>query len=77
MKKYNKSAIMKLAHSIRRNEGLTMSVALKLAWDKARRSEFYWIISPRKRRNVKVDRTSIAYQNMMINYYANNTYNMD
>lgn len=39
---------MRLAHFLRKTEGYTMSIALKLAWDKAKRSEFYLIIEVRK-----------------------------
>lgn len=48
MTHYNKSKIMKEAHRLRKVEGYTMSQALKLAWSKAYRSEYYQIIVVRK-----------------------------
>jgi len=49
---YNKSKIFKLAHHLRRTEELSMSQALKLAWSKARRDDFYLIIEVRKPRRL-------------------------
>lgn len=78
MKTYNKSKIMKLAHHLVKNDDLTMSQALTLAWSKARRDEFYLIIETRKPKR----RTTIGYEmnllaESLINYYANNRYNGD
>lgn len=56
---------MKLAHHYRKYEGFTMSQALRLAWDKAKRSEFYLIIEVRKPiANFNYDMSGSA------NYYA-------
>jgi len=48
MTRYNKSKMMKLAHHMRKSEGLTMSQSLTLAWSKAKRSEYYLIVEVRK-----------------------------
>lgn len=73
---YNRSKIMKLANHYVKYEGYTRSQALTIAWGKARRSEFYWIVEKRE------VNTSIGFEiNMLadslINYYANNRYNGD
>lgn len=65
MTTYNKSKIMKLAHHLMKNESFNKSDALKLAWSKAKRSEFYLIIEVRKPSiNFKYDMSGAA------NYYA-------
>lgn len=66
MKKFDKSKIMQLAHQLRKREGYTMSQALTLAWDKARRSEFYMIVVTRKPQRVSSD----AIMQGAANYYA-------
>lgn len=77
MKTYNKSRIMKEAHRMMRVEGLSRSVALTLACDKARRSEYYWTL-PNKVVRPRIQRVvSVEMQNTLISYYANNSYNMD
>ena len=76
--RYNKSKIMKEANRLMRVEGYSRSVALTLAWDKARRSEFYLIIEVRKpQTNVNVDYSNPMIQASLSSYYANNTYNGD
>jgi len=78
MKTYNKSKIMKLAHKLRKNEDLTMSDALTLAWSKARRDEFYMIIEVRKpRRETTIGFEMNMLADTLINYYADNRYNGD
>lgn len=63
--RYNLSKIMKLAHHMMKYEGFNRSDALKLAWDKAKRSEFYLIIEVRKPSiNFNYDMSGAA------NYYA-------
>lgn len=63
--RYNLSKIMKLAHHMMKYEGFNRSDALKLAWSKAKRSEFYLIIV-----KPKVD-TSFEYDmSGASNYYA-------
>lgn len=75
MKKHNKSKIMKLAHHMKKHEGYTMSQALTLAWDKARRSEFYLIIEVHKPRNIK-SKTTMSYESVN-SYYSNRAYSGD
>lgn len=78
--RYNKSKIMKLAHHMKKYEGYTMLQALTLAWDKARRDEFYMIIEIRKpsgtytqeKRNADWNKTGGIY-----NYYKSGAYNGD
>lgn len=74
---YNKSKIMKLAHHMRKYDGYDMSTALKLAWIKAKQSEFYKICPKveAKRGSIMFDMNMLA--NSLNNYYANNTYNGD
>lgn len=72
--RYNKSKIMKEAHRLMRVEGYTRSQALTLAWDKAKRSEYYLIIEVREPKR-KVNMNVLA--NNLTNYYANNTYSGD
>lgn len=67
---YNKSRIMKEANRMIRVEGLSRSIALTLAWDKARRSEFYLIVVKKEAdRGAKVDSDCPIYQQSMIDYY--------
>ena len=62
---------MKLAHHMKKHEGYTMSEALTLAWDKAKRCEFYWIVEKRATNNsVKMDYNRPSYQRMMSDYYS-------
>lgn len=77
MKTYNKSKIMKEAHRMVRVEGLTISQALKLAWSKARRSEYYQIAKVRKPKSTTIGFEMNLLANSLINYYANNRYNGD
>ncbi len=77
MTTYDKSKIMREAHRMRKVEGFTMSQALKLAWGKAKRSEFYLIIKVRSPRIVNIDYSDPMIQASLCNYYANNTYNGD
>ncbi len=63
---------MKLAHHLRKRDSLTLSQALTLAWDRAKREPFYWIMSRCERktnRAVKTNVNSSSYQDMMIAYY--------
>lgn len=63
--RYNLSKIMKLANHYMRVEGFNRSDALKLAWSKAKRSEFYLIIEVRKPSiNFEYDMSGAS------NYYA-------
>ncbi len=82
MTTYNKSKIMKLAHHMRKHEGLTMSQALTLAWSKARRDEFYQIYEVRKPQPYNASEGSIMHDmNLLAEsltaYYRDNTYNGD
>lgn len=81
MKKFDKSKIMREANRLMRVEGYNRSVALTLAWDKARRSEYYMIIEVRKPNRAAEEGSIMAEMNLLrdslINYYANNTYNGD
>lgn len=80
---YNKSKIMKLAHHMRKNEGLAMSQALTLAWSQAKRDEFYMIIEVRKPKRYKDAKNGSIMLDMNVladsltRYYENNTYNGD
>lgn len=72
--RYNKSKIMKEANRLMKVEGFTRSQALTLAWDKAKRSEYYLIIEVRQpKRTMNMN----ALANNLTNYYANNAYNGD
>lgn len=76
--RYNKSKIMKEANRLMRVEGYSRSVALTLAWDKARRSEFYLIIEIRKPQiSVNVDYSNPMIQASLTNYYTNSAYQGD
>lgn len=74
--RYNLSKIMKEAHRLMRVEGYTRSQALTLAWDKAKRSEFYLIIE-RPQVNRSFEYNVASHADSLINYYANNRYTMD
>lgn len=74
--RYNKRKIMRLANHYVKFEGYSRSLALKLAWKEAKRSEFYLIIEkPKVNRSFDYDMNN--YSNSLISYYANNTYNGD
>ncbi|WP_157257521.1 hypothetical protein [Dysgonomonas macrotermitis] len=67
---------MKEAHRLMRVEGYTRSQALTLAWDKARRSEFYLIIVKREVASDYVyDENNFA--NTLINDYSTYGYKGD
>lgn len=68
--RFDKSKIMKLAHHMRKHEGYNMSIALTLAWDKARRSDFYLIVEVSKPKNVKIDYSNAVMQQSLIDYYS-------
>lgn len=73
--KFNKSKIMRLAHHLMRVEGYSRSIALTLAWNKAKRDDFYLIIGVRKPQNIECKMTmSYAFIN---NYYGNGAYSGD
>ena len=73
--RYNKSEIMKLMHHYMRVDGFNKSVALKMAWSKARNNEFYMIIEKKPLRTPVYN--SNKYSASLTNYYANNAYNGD
>lgn len=75
MKRYNLSKIMKLAHFLRKTEGYTMSIALKLAWSKAKRDEHYLIIEVRKRN--KINRNTLLNSTQIDTYYRSGAYSGD
>lgn len=72
--RYNKSKIMKEANRLMRVEGYTRSEALTLAWDAAKRSEYYLIIEVRQPKRA-MNMNTLA--NSLSDYYANNAYNGD
>ena len=75
MKTYNKSKIMREANRMMKYEGFSRSVALSLAWSKAKRNDFYWDYEVVKPSSIMFDMNRIA--DSLINYYANNRYNGD
>ncbi|MBK5722380.1 hypothetical protein JGH11_16005 [Dysgonomonas sp. Marseille-P4677] len=74
---YNRSKIMKLANKLRKDEELSMSQALTLAWSKARRDEFYLVYEVRKAKRGSIMHDMNMLAESLTNYYANNTYNGD
>lgn len=75
MKRFNKSKIMREANRLMRVEGYSRSAALTLAWSKARRNDFYWIIEVRKPRNI-IKTFSMSEAAAEI-YYSNGAYSND
>lgn len=73
--RYNKSKIMRLANHYMKHEGYSRSLALKLAWKEAKKSEFYLIIEKVQTRNFDFNMNN--YANSLTNYYANHAYNGD
>lgn len=75
--RFDKSKIMKLAHHLIKKDGFDKSTALKLAWSKAKRSEYYLIIErlEPKADSIIFDMTMLA--NSLSNYYSNYRYNGD
>ncbi len=85
--KYNKSAIMREAHYMRKVLKLTMSEALKMVWNNAkiviankeariRKEQEYTKMAEVKAARIKMaDMSYLA--NTLTSYYANNAYNMD
>ena len=72
MKTYNKSQIMKLAHTYRKRSDITMSVALKLAWVEAKKNSFYWVL-PKRVKRVSNNASRVYTEQMqesMIKYYS-------
>lgn len=67
--RYDKSKIMKLAHQLMKRDGYSRSLALTLAWDRARRSEFYWIVTVSKPNNTKIDYNNPVVQQSLVDYY--------
>ncbi len=67
---------MRLANHYIKYNGYSRSIALKLAWKEAKRSEFYLIIEKVKvSHSINYDMNN--YSDSLMNYYANNTYNGD
>lgn len=73
---YNRSEIMKEANRLMKVEGYTRSQALTIAWSKAKRSEFYWIVEkPVRSTTIGFEMNMLA--NDLVNFYAYNRYNGD
>ena len=80
MTRYNKSKIMKLAHKMRKNDDLTMSQALTLAWSKARRDtdnmyKVFDVRKPAKRGSIQFDMNQLA--NSLNAFYGSGHYTGD
>lgn len=77
----NKSRLMKEAHRLRKYEGLTMSIAMKLAWVSEKKKsalearEIEMSTAYKNRANIDLDINMLA--NTLTNYYANYNYNID
>lgn len=77
----NKSRLMKEAHRLRKYEGLTMSIAMKLAWVSEKKKsalearEIEMKTTYANRANIDLDINMLA--NTLTGYYANYTYTMD
>lgn len=77
----NKSRLMKEAHRLRKHEGLSMSIAMKLAWVSEKKKaalearEIEMRTAYENRANIDLDINMLA--NTLTNYYANYSYNLD
>lgn len=67
--RFDKSKIMKLAHQLMKREGYNRSLALSLAWDRAKRSDFYLIVTVSEPNNAKIDYSNPVVQQSLIDYY--------
>lgn len=80
MIRYNKSKIMKLAQKLRKQDNLTMSQALTLAWSKARRDtdniyRKFEVRKPAKRNSIQFDMNQLA--NSLNAFYSSGAYTGD
>ncbi|WP_306541461.1 hypothetical protein [Dysgonomonas sp.] len=80
MTRYNKSKIMKLAQKLRKQDNLTMSQALTLAWSKARRDtdniyRVFEVRKPAKRNSIQFDMNQLA--DSLSAFYSSGAYTGD